>query len=342
MNMDAGAAFFEKLEDGRIRCGICPHNCAIGLGESGTCLTRYGDGNGIRVSTYGMLRAAAFDPVEKKPLFHYRPGSKTFSIASVGCNLICPFCQNHSLSQALRLNDSIALEGRKWSPADVVDAATRSDSVSISFTYSEPILQFEFARDVAELARPQDVELIFVTNGQANAKPAEEIAGFITAANVDLKSFVAANYKNVLGGSLRASTRTIEIFARAGVWVEVTTLVIPGFNDSDDELKEIARFIKGIGSTVPWHVSRFHPDYQWLDRDPTSIDTLKRAREIGMSEGLSYVYVGNLPGDEGEKTHCPSCGAVVVDRRGYRIIDKAVEDGQCKACGEPIEGVGLL
>ncbi len=334
-------AHVAELEQGRLRCGLCPHRCTLDKGALGKCRTRFNSNGEMTLVTYGRLQAAAMDPVEKKPLFHYRPGTQTFSIASAGCNLICPFCQNYSLSQALVLNDSNAVNGKKWSPQDVVDATAGSGSVSISFTYSEPILQFEFARDVAELARPRGIELIFVTNGQANEKPALEIGDFITAANVDLKSNSAGSYKAVLGGNLSATLRTIEQFQKAGVWVEVTTLVIPGFNDSDEALIEIARSIKGVSRSIPWHVSRFHPDYTWLDRGPTPIDTLRRAREIGLSEGLFYVYVGNLPGDEGEKTFCPGCGAVAIDRQGYRIQSITTQNGKCAACGNKISGVVL-
>jgi pyruvate formate lyase activating enzyme len=338
--LDFRAAYIDKTEDGRLRCGLCPHVCVIDQGRSGTCLTRRNVGGELKSMTYGRLRAAALDPVEKKPLFHYRPGSSTFSIASAGCNLNCPFCQNHSLSQAFREN-AADLGGSAWSPEDVVEAARESSSPSISFTYSEPILSFEFARDLAELARPEGIEIVFVTNGQANAKPAKELAGFLSAANVDLKCFTASKYKDILDGSLAATTRTIEIFAESGVWVEVTTLVIPDFNDSDEELRDIARFIKGLGAQIPWHVSRFHPDYKWLDRIPTPPETLKRARDIGLEQGLHYVYVGNLPGDQGEKTFCPACNEVAIDRRGYRVQKLATSSGACKRCGEPIAGVGL-
>ena len=292
-------------------------------------------------TTYGQLVASAMDPVEKKPLFHYKPGSLTFSIASQGCNLVCPFCQNHHLSQALRRGQIEDRSRSYQSPEAVVNAAAQLGSTSISFTYSEPILSFEFARDVAAIAQPRGIDIIFVTNGQANPSPAREMADFLSAANVDLKCFDAGKYKSVLGGSLRATTRTIETFVANRVWVEVTTLVIPGFSDNDAELQQIARFIAGLGTHIPWHVSRFHPDYQWRDRGRTPIQTLRRARDIGISEGLHNVYVGNLPGDEGEKTRCPSCGSITLDRQGYRIVGTAVRDGKCNACGEPVVGVGI-
>ncbi|MCP4196800.1 MAG: radical SAM protein, partial [Proteobacteria bacterium] len=194
------AQFFEELDDGRLRCTLCPQGCMLDNGEIGKCRTRYRSNGDIRVATYGRLGAAAMDPIEKKPLFHFRPGTMTFSIASAGCNLACPFCQNHSLSQALHHSDPLRLTGEMWSPEEVVDAAVQKRSRSVSFTYSEPILSFEYARDVAELALPKGIELIFVTNGQINEQPAKEVALFIAAANVDLKSSVAKKYKNTLGG----------------------------------------------------------------------------------------------------------------------------------------------
>ncbi|MBW2276354.1 MAG: AmmeMemoRadiSam system radical SAM enzyme [Deltaproteobacteria bacterium] len=340
--MNPGAAFAEDLGDGRVRCGLCPHECVIKPGKVGVCSTRRNDEGVLSVLTHGRLRAVAVDPIEKKPLSHYRPGSETFSVASVGCNLKCPFCQNHSLSQALRdESPTVAESGRRWSAEEIVAAAVGQHCASISFTYSEPILSFEIARDVAALAKPQEVEIVFVTNGQVNPGPARELAGFIAAANVDLKCFSAKDYTDVLGGSLEAVTQAIEIFKGGGVWVEVTTLVVPGFNDGDDQLGAIAAFLAGIDPAIPWHVSRFHPDYKWLERPATPPATLERAREIGRQAGLRYVYTGNIPGDDGEKTHCPKCEDVVIDRVGYFVREVRTETGHCPSCGEAIEGVGL-
>jgi pyruvate formate lyase activating enzyme len=200
---------------------------------------------------------------------------------------------------------------------------------------------FEFARDTAELAWPHGIELVFVTNGQINEAPAEELARFIRAANVDLKSFSREQYKKVLGGSLKATLNAIEILAEAGVWVEVTTLVIPGFNDSDRELEQIAGFIAGISSEIPWHVSRFHGAHEWGDRPATPATILSRARQLGLARGLKYVYTGNLPGTSGESTRCPGCGEVVIERYGYHIAKTALQNGCCTSCGGHIAGVGL-
>jgi pyruvate formate lyase activating enzyme len=335
------AAFFETVDAATIRCGLCPGNCKIELGGFGDCLSRQNIENQLEVTTYGRLVATALDPIEKKPLYHYRPGTTTLSIASSGCNLDCPFCQNHGISQELRRSTSEHRLGQSHTPTEIVEAAKRAGAQSISFTYSEPILQFEFARDIAEIAAQAEIELVFVTNGQASSQAAVAIAKIIHAANVDLKCFSKMSYKNVLGGSLKATLRTIETFARSGLWVEVTTLVIPDFNDSDEELIKIAKYIADVNPKIPWHVSRFHPAYQWTNRNHTSSKTLQRARMIGMDAGLAYVYTGNLPGDEGEKTYCPSCGVVCIDRQDYRIVGVATSNGRCVNCGEEIAGVGI-
>jgi pyruvate formate lyase activating enzyme len=284
----------------------------------------------------------AVDPIEKKPLAHFRPGSTTFSVASAGCNLVCPFCQNHGLSQSLGAGGADpARAGEPWTASRIVEQARLSGCASISFTYSEPVLSFELARDVAALARPAGLDVVFVTNGQINAGPARELAGFLAAANVDLKCHDEDSYRRVLGGSLSATLEAIRILAAGGVWVEVTTLVVPGFNDGDGELGRIAGFVAGVDPSIPWHVSRFHPDHEWDDRPFTPVETMRRAARIGAAAGLKHVYLGNLPGQEGEHTRCPGCGEVVLERAGYRLLRSNLSGGRCRACGASVEGAGL-
>jgi pyruvate formate lyase activating enzyme len=339
---DAPASrFAEPLGEGRVRCTLCPHRCAIAAGALGACRTRRNDGGVLRSITHGRLLAAAVDPIEKKPLFHFRPASAIFSIASAGCNLTCPFCQNHDLSQLPRAGRSEGAAARRWTAAEIVDAALARGCASIAFTYSEPILSLELAEEVFEEARGKGLDLVFVTNGQATPEAVEALGAILAAANVDLKCFDAGAYRRVLGGELEATLGAIRAWRAGGVWVEVTTLVVPGFNDGDDELGRIAAFLAGVDPEMPWHVSRFHPDHLWDDRPVTPEATLRRAREIGRSAGLRYVYTGNLPGSEGEKTPCPGCGAVVLDREGFRVRGVAIAGGRCAACGAPIAGVGL-
>ncbi len=340
--MDPVSRYVDDAGNGTVGCRLCPRGCTPVPGAWGKCKTRFNDAGNLRILTHGRLVTAAVDPIEKKPLNHFRPGSLTFSVAASGCNLVCPFCQNHSLSQTLL--DSPAVEDRPrrvWKPKDVVDAAIEQRCESISFTYSEPILLLEFADLVASCARERNIDIVFVTNGQATKEAARDMAGFLAAANVDLKCFDKDDYWRILGGSLDATLDTIRILREAGVWVEVTTLVVPGFNDRDDQLRSIAGFIASVGCGIPWHVSRFHPAYRWMDRPATPPETLYRATVIGRSAGLEHVYTGNLPGHEGEKTRCAHCDALLIDRVGYRIVAVHTEGGCCKMCGEPIDGVGF-
>jgi len=339
---DAPASrFAEPLGGGRVRCTLCPHRCAIAEGALGACGTRRNDEGELRSTTHGRLLAVAVDPIEKKPLFHFRPASAIFSIASAGCNLTCPFCQNHDLSQLPRAGRPEGAAAKRWTAAEIVDAALSRGCASIAFTYSEPILSLELAEEVFGEARGKGLDLVFVTNGQAGPEAAEALGAILAAANVDLKCFDEDAYRRVLGGELGATLDAIRTWRARGVWVEVTTLVVPGFNDGDAELGRIAAFLAGVDPEMPWHVSRFHPDHLWLDRPVTPERTLARAREIGRSAGLRYVYTGNLPGSDGEKTSCPSCGAVLMDREGYRMRRVAVVRGRCGACGAQIAGVGL-
>lgn len=328
------------LEGGSVRCTLCPKECVIAPGRVGICRTRRNEGGRLVVATHGEIMAAAVDPMEKKPLHHFMPGTTTFSIASAGCNLVCPFCQNHSLSQALRGGGS-GRGARRLEAREVVRLALENGCRSVSFTYSEPILSIEFAAEVQGEAEGSDLPLVFVTNGQIREENLPDLAGLIAAANVDLKCFDAGLYDDVLGGSLDAALGTIAVLRERGVWVEVTTLVIPGFNDDEEQLAGIARFVAGVDPEIPWHVSRFHPHHRWDDRPPTSPGTIARAFEIGKEAGLAYVYAGNVPGHEGEKTRCAKCSALLVDRVGFRVGDVSTEAGRCPACNEPVAGVGF-
>lgn len=343
----ASSTYVRKESDNRVTCLLCPHNCTIGLDKFGFCHTRFNKDGQLHDITYGRLSAVATDPIEKKPLNHFRPGSQTFSIGTDGCNLICPFCQNHSLSQRPRTKGYNPDNNRVWKPEEVIAAAKANDCESISFTYSEPTLSMNFtrdmafARDTAAAADGSGIDLIYVTNGQINREPAMELTGYLGAANVDLKCFSHGSYKDVLKGSLQATLDTIEIFATQGVWTEVTTLVVPGFNDSVEELSAIAKFVAQLNPNIPWHVSRFHPTFNWTDRPHTPLQTLQKAFEIGVDAGLKYVYTGNMPGDLGEKIRCHNCDAVVIDRVGYRIGSIETNEGKCKMCNTAMAGVGF-
>lgn len=291
--------------------------------------------------TYGRLSAVAVDPIEKKPLSHFLPGTRTFSVGTDGCNLMCPFCQNASLSQCPLSSGYDATVVRQWSPDEVVQVARHHGCDSIAFTYSEPTLATEFALEVAPLAKSKGVRIVYVTNGQVAQKPLEQLCLNLSAANVDLKSFSESVYRTTLKGELGATLNAIEKLVDAGVWVEITTLIVPEMNDSTQELTQIARFIAGVSKDIPWHVSRFHPAFKRMDVPATDTQTIFRAMDIGSSAGLQYIYAGNMPMRQGEDTCCPSCKHVVVARSGFRVIRMETRQSKCPKCGQHIAGVGF-
>ena len=334
------AILYEKLEEQRVRCNLCAHRCSIKEGNRGVCGVRENQGGTLYSLVYGRPISMAIDPVEKKPLFHFHPGSTAFSIATLGCNFRCRFCQNADISQWPRERGSIV--GDHVPPERVVEEARRYHSRSIAYTYSEPTVFTEYAYDIAVLARQEGIANIYVTNGYMTEEMLDAFYPYLDAANVDLKAFRDEFYKEQCGARLQPVLDSLKKMVQQGVWVEVTTLIIPGLNDSDEELRQVATFVAAeMGPQYPWHISRFHPDYQMLDRPPTPVRTLHRAREIGYEAGLRYVYEGNMPGAGGEDTVCPGCGRPVVRRFGFQVLERAVQDGRCRHCGAVIDGVGL-
>ncbi len=323
-------------EGGKVRCILCPHNCLISEGKRGICMVRENNFGVLNSLVYGVLSAAHIDPIEKKPLFHYKPGSNSYSIATVGCNLRCEFCQNWDLSQGPKTGK---VSGKKISPKEVVEQALENDCESISFTYSEPTIFLEFAKDVGELARSEGLGNVFVSNGFMSKEAFDETESFLDAANIDIKSFSEGFYEKYCGGRLKPVLDTCKRMVERGVWLEVTTLIIPGLNDSEKELSQIASFIcDELGDGVPWHVSRFHPDYKLTDIPPTPMESILRAVELGRDAGLKFVYSGNTPYGEYENTNCPKCGLTLVERVGYSIYKKDISSGTCPECSTRIEG----
>jgi pyruvate formate lyase activating enzyme len=322
-----------------VHCRLCSHYCVIGRGEYGKCRVRANRGGVLFTDAYDTVAAVNLDPVEKKPLFHFLPGTKTLSFATQGCNLKCSFCQNHSLSQI----EPGGVRGREAAPDRIVRSALDNRAKSISYTYSEPTVFFELMQDTARLARRNGVLNVMVSNGFQSSKCLDELSDLIDAANIDLKAYTDEFYENQCGAKLEPVKRNLKRMVEMGWWVEVTTLVIPGLNDSREELKNIAQFIAGeLGPDVPWHVSRFHPDYTMLDRPATPVSALEAALEAGGEAGLHYVYTGNVPGHGGENTICPGCGEKVIERRGFTLSgSKLGESGTCASCGREIAGVGL-
>ena len=325
-------------EKKHVECFLCAHNCRIKEGKRGVCQVRENREGVLYSLVYGKLVSQSVDPIEKKPLFHLLPGTLSYSIATVGCNFRCTHCQNYDISQYPRLNNG-AIIGSSVTPEQVVTSAQEYGCKSISYTYIEPTIFFEFAYECSQLAHERGIKNVFVSNGYTSPEATRKIAPFLDGNNIDLKAFTDKFYREVCGAKLAPVLETIQLMKELGVWVEVTTLVIPGWNDSDSELKEIAQFIKGVDPDMPWHVSRFHPTFKMTDREPTSVATLERARNIGLAEGLKNVFVGNIPGEEGESTICSQCGTTVIERRGFTILSQKMEDGRCGNCNHSIAGV---
>lgn len=305
----------------------------------GKCAVRQNRGGTLWSLVYGKVFAQHIDPVEKKPLFHFHPGTTSYSIATAGCNFRCRFCQNADISQS-PLEQGVVF-GRSVSAESVATLAREAGCATISYTYTEPTIFMEFALDVAALARERGLDNVFVTNGYMTREALELAAPLLGAANVDLKAFNDKFYSEQCGARLKPVLATIEGLREKGVWTEVTTLLVPGLNDGEAELREIARFLTGLGPEIPWHVSRFHPAYLMTDRGPTPVETLRRAREIGLEAGLRYVYTGNVPGDAGENTYCHGCGTLLIERLGYSITKRNLKDGGCTKCGALLDGIGM-
>lgn len=331
------ALFQERKDANKVQCSLCSHRCLIPPGKRGICGVRENRDGVLYTLVYDKIIAANVDPIEKKPLFHFLPGTTSFSIATPGCNFRCKHCQNADISQLPRDRGGM-IPGEAVTPGSIVESARANRCASISYTYTEPTIFFELAFDTAKLAHEAGLKNVFVTNGYITPEALQVIRPYLHAANIDLKGFKDDFYRHICGARLQPVLDAIRLYREYGIWIEITTLVIPGHNDSDDDLRGIAQFIKSVGEDIPWHVSRFHPTYQLTDRPITPKDTLVRARNIGLDAGLRYVYEGNVPG-EGEDTACPSCGKTVVKRIGFRIEYARVDKGKCTYCGAQLSGV---
>ena len=335
------AYLYETLKDKKVRCVLCNHRCIIKDGRRGICGVRENKDGTLLTLVYGSLIARNIDPIEKKPLFHLLPGSLSYSIATVGCNFRCLFCQNADIAQ-MPSDYRGMITGDSSTPEDVVNTAVKEKCKSIAYTYTEPTVFFEFAHDTAKLANKKELYNVFVTNGYMTAEAIEMISPYLDAANVDLKAFNDDFYKKYCSAKLEHVTNTLQTMKHRGIFLEITTLLIPGLNDDKDELKDLASFIaKSLGPETPWHISRFHPTYKLTNRPPTPVKTLVMAREIGINAGLRYVYTGNVSGENGEKTFCYHCKRLLIDRWGYTIGKNLIENGRCPHCGVIIEGVGM-
>ncbi len=331
------AILYERSGEKGVQCGLCHHGCRIGEGKTGLCRVRENRDGILYSLVYGKVIARHVDPIEKKPLFHFLPGTRSYSLATVGCNFRCAFCQNADISQMPA--DHNRIRGEDLSPADLVREAEQGRAATIACTYTEPTVYFELALETARLASARGIRNVFVTNGFMSRACLEEMHPDLHAANVDLKAFTDRFYREQCGARLDPVLRTIETMKAQGVWVEVTTLLIPGLNDDPHELQDLAGFIAGLDPGIPWHISRFHPTYRLTSIGATPAASIHRARGIGREAGLQYVYTGNLPGDDGESTHCHACDAPLIDRWGFSIRRNRLQDGRCPDCGSAVPGV---
>lgn len=331
------AMVYEKLKGTDVRCHLCAHDCLVSNGQRGICAVRENRDGILYSLVYGKVVASNIDPIEKKPLFHFLPGSSSFSIATAGCNFRCRHCQNYEISQFPR-ERKFTIPGNDMTPEDIVNAALQNNCESISYTYTEPTIFFEFAYDCAKLAHEKGIKNIFVSNGYTGAETTKLIAPYLDANNIDLKGSDTF-YKKICGARLEPVRNTIKLMKELGVWVEVTTLIIPDHNDSDKDLNDIVDFIASVDPSIPWHVSRFYPTYLLTDKPPTPVETLKRAVNIGYQKGLKYIYTGNVPGEKGENTFCPLCKTVLIERLGFRVLKNRIRDNACPQCKQPVSGI---
>ncbi len=331
------AMFYEKLEESTVSCHLCPHHCKINESKRGICGVRENKDGVLYSLVYGKMVSRAIDPIEKKPLFHFYPGSTSFSIATVGCNFRCKNCQNFDISQMPK--DKKRIVGEDISPPEIVAAAKHYNCRSISYTYTEPTIYFEYAYDIAKLAHEAGIYNVFVSNGYTTEEAIRALAPYLDAINVDLKGLSEELYHKNCGGHLQPVLDAIKLYKSLGVWVEVTTLVIPTLNDSEEDFRGIAEFIKSVGVDIPWHISQFYPTYKLTDLPPTPVTTLHEARDIGLEVGLRYVYEGNVPSAGGENTCCYNCGTLLIRRYGFQILENNMRDSKCPNCGVLIDGV---
>jgi len=331
------ARYWKALDGQRVQCSLCPFECEIPEGERGACKTRANVGGTLRCLTYGRPVAVHDDPIEKKPLFHFLPGARALSVATIGCNLGCVFCQNWEISQKRPEEETYAAE---VPPERIVEIARERGIGTIAYTYTEPSVFFEYMMDIAREARKAGLKNLWITCGYINPEPLAELCGVLDAANVDLKGYDEAFYREYCKATLPPVLKTLEILREKGVWVEVTNLLIPRANDDPEMIRRMCSWMhRSLGDDVPLHFSRFHPDYLLLDRPATPPATLAMARGIAREEGLRYVYIGNLATSDGETTFCPRCKRLVLAREGFEVTESGLRNGTCGSCGAPIAGV---
>jgi len=330
------AKFYQKLDEKTLQCQLCPNRCRLQDGHRGFCRAREPKEGKLYSLVYGKAAAVHIDPMEKKPLFHFLPGTSIFSIATAGCNYRCKFCQNWQLSQfppEETLNQELP-------PEEVVNQAIKNNCPSIAYTYTEPSIFYEYMLDTARQAKIRGLRNMYHSNGSLNSQAVEELSLYLDAANIDLKAFTQEYYSEVCAGYLDTVLETLKILKKNKVWLELTTLVVPGLNDDLAQIKQMCLWIKeNLGPDLPIHLTRFWPQYKLTALNPTPTETLEKARDVAQSAGLNFVYIGNVPGHAGENTYCPLCKRAVIQRRGFTVLSNDVVNGKCKSCGREIPGI---
>jgi len=335
------ALLYTPMEGKAVKCHLCSHRCTIQDGRRGLCNVRENMSGRLTTLVYDKVIARQIDPIEKKPLYHVAPGSLSYSIATVGCNFKCSFCQNADIAQ-MPSDQGGSIVGEPFAPADIVADAEKNDCRTIAYTYTEPTVYFELAFDTAKLAHARGIKNVFITNGYMTPEALDKISPFLDAANVDLKAYSDDFYKTYCKSRLGPVKRTLKHMKTKGIFIEITTLLIPGLNDDPEALQELASFIVGdLGPETPWHISRFHPTYRLTDRPPTPAKSLLTARDIGIRAGLRYVYPGNIPGIAGENTFCYSCGSLLIERFGFHVRENNIDKSCCSRCGTLVDGVDM-
>lgn len=337
------ALFYKKLDNNIVQCRLCNHLCVIQPKKRGFCGVRENNSGTLYTLVFNKLIAAHVDPIEKKPLYHFLPGSNIFSVATPGCNFRCSFCQNYNISQFPTSQASDNIPGDELTPQQIVATAQKHNCRSIAYTYTEPTIFFEYAYETAKLAKENNLYNTFVTNGYMTSEVLEQITPYLHAANIDLKSFREEFYHKHCQAQLKPVLTNIAKMNKLGIWIEITTLIIPTLNDSTRELQQIAEFISSIDPAIPWHISRFYPCYQLQNVPPTPPETIEKAWEIGIKAGLKYVYTGNSYGiSPGTTTYCPGCKKELIKRQGFDIVENIVRKGECPHCRTKIDGFGMV
>ncbi|MBI5731849.1 MAG: AmmeMemoRadiSam system radical SAM enzyme [Candidatus Magasanikbacteria bacterium] len=342
------AVLREKLDGQRVRCQACAHYCVIERDNTGVCGVRYNDDGELFLAVYGRPISVHVDPIEKKPLYHFLPGTEIFSLGTVGCNFGCDFCQNWDISQFKIQNprlpgggakSKIQKFGEEWMPKKIIEHCLKNKIPSIAYTYNEPTIFAEYVYDTARLAKENGLKNVMVSNGYQSKKSLNYLAPVIDAINIDLKAWDEKFYLKICRAKLSVVKENIKLWKEKGVWVEITTLLIPGRNDEEGDLRALAKFLAGVDKGMPWHLSRFFPQYKMTDGKATPLETLIKTYEIGEKVGLKYTYVGNVLETNYEHTFCSRCGEKLIERLGMGIVQNKVKDGACFKCGERVEGI---